>query len=316
MSRISNKKNDVIIKPSNVLIVSSALLAINVITLGQRILGMESMIDTPVVYAMHLPEEPAVLESIPMVVEETTDTIGTPLLLSSDVSYEQSEYVNTLTMSGVECKNIKGETITTNTISINMDNLTQLSNSYETYPEWDVKGKIETIAILWEFLVNQQGVPAGNASGILGNIYVEGNFAEQQKTNLYISSIEQARTLLGSGDVGYGCAQWTHHSRQSTLLKYYETAYTLFPNDWESVVIAAECCMLLEECKAYEVFDDIYTPTAIEDATGRVAVIYESYSGCNEQWSSSNNVYRLVSNNGSGHERLAYAYAIYDYFME
>ena len=170
--------------------------------------------------------------------------------------------------------------------------------------------------MLWNFLVEQQGIPETNAAGLLGNIYEEGEFAEQQGTDLYISNIEQARTLLGSGKVGYGCAQWTYSARQNSLLEYYELAYKLYPDDWDKVRIIAECCMLLEECKAYGVFNDIYSPTSIEDATGRVAMKYETYSGCESQWSKINGSYKVATQSGTGYKRLCYAYDIYKYFTE
>lgn len=221
-----------------------------------------------------------------------------------------------VSIDGISMETNRGVHIITDTISVDADTLLELFYTNDNSPMWDDENKINTLRVLWNFLVEQQGIPETNAAGLLGNIYEEGEFAEQQGTDLYISNIEQARTLLGSGKVGYGCAQWTYSARQNSLLEYYELAYKLYPDDWDKVCIIAECCMLLEECKAYGVFNDIYSPTSIEDATGRVAMKYETYSGCESQWSKINGSYKVATQSGTGYKRLCYAYDIYKYFTE
>lgn len=221
-----------------------------------------------------------------------------------------------VSIDGISMKTNSGVHIVTDTISVDADTLLELFYTNDNSPTWDDENKINTLRVLWNFLVEQQGIPETNAAGLLGNIYEEGEFAEQQGTDLYISNIEQARTLLGSGKVGYGCAQWTYSARQNSLLEYYELAYKLYPDDWDKVRIIAECCMLLEECKAYGVFNDIYSPTSIEDATGRVAMKYETYSGCENQWVKANGSYKVTTQSGTGYKRLCYAYDIYKYFTE
>lgn len=230
---------------------------------------------------------------------------------------ERSMLSNPLVIvDGISMKTNSDTRITTDTILVDVDSLIDLYYTNDNSPVWDDKNKINTLRVLWNFLVEQQGIPETNAAGLLGNIYEEGEFAEQQGTDLYISNIEQARTLLGSGKVGYGCAQWTYSARQKSLLEYYELAYKLYPDDWDKVRIIAECCMLLEECKAYNVFNDIYIPTSIEDATGRVAMKYETYNGCENQWSKTNGSYNVTAQSGTGYKRLCYAYDIYKYFTE
>lgn len=230
---------------------------------------------------------------------------------------ERSMLANPMvSIDGISMKTNSGVHIVTDTISVDADTLLELFYTNDNSPMWDDENKINTLRVLWNFLVEQQGIPETNAAGLLGNIYEEGEFAEQQGTDLYISNIEQARTLLGSGKVGYGCAQWTYSARQNSLLEYYELAYKLYPDDWDKVRIIAECCMLLEECKAYGVFNDIYSPTSIEDATGRVAMKYETYSGCENQWSKTNDSYKVATQSGTGYKRLCYAYDIYKYFTE
>lgn len=230
---------------------------------------------------------------------------------------ERSMLANPMvSIDGISMKTNSGVHIVTDTVSVDADTLLELFYTNDNSPMWDDENKINTLRVLWNFLVEQQGIPETNAAGLLGNIYEEGEFAEQQGTDLYISNIEQARTLLGSGKVGYGCAQWTYSTRQNSLLEYYELAYKLYPDDWDKVRIIAECCMLLEECKAYGVFNDIYSPTSIEDATGRVAMKYETYSGCESQWSKINGSYKVATQSGTGYKRLCYAYDIYKYFTE
>ena len=230
---------------------------------------------------------------------------------------ERSMLANPMvSIDGISMKTNSGVHIVTDTISVDADTLLELFYTNDNSPMWDDENKINTLRVLWNFLVEQQGIPETNAAGLLGNIYEEGEFAEQQGTGLYISNIEQARTLLGSGKVGYGCAQWTCSARQNSLLEYYELAYKLYPDDWDKVRIIAECCMLLEECKAFGVFNDIYSPTSIEDATGRVAMKYETYSGCESQWSKINGSYKVATQSGTGYKRLCYAYDIYKYFTE
>ena len=73
--------------------------------------------------------------------------------------------------------------------------------------------------------------------------------------------------------------------------------------------------MIIEEVKAYKIFNDIKVDTSIEDATGRVCVNYEAYNGSDRQWKTQNNTYRLVAGKSSnGYQRMAYAKAVYEYF--
>ena len=237
-------------------------------------------------------------------------SVNEPMCVS--VSYES----NLITLDSISMKNPHGVVIDTDAVTVNVDKLIEEYNSSEENPTWDNKDRMETLRVLWNFLVEQQGLPATNVAGILGNIYEEGEFSEQQSTGFYLTSIDDARLYLGTGIEGFGCAQWTYYERQETLLKYYELAYNIYPDNWDATKIIAECAMLLEECKAFNVFDDIYTPIDIEDATGRFATMYEAYGGCLTQWACWDNYYHLVSEEGTGAERLRYAKLIYYYFTE
>lgn len=196
------------------------------------------------------------------------------------------------------------------------DRLMEIYNSSYDRPDWDHKRKINIVHTLWDFLVLTNGYNEIHAAALIGNVMYEGDFGMRQSDYHILSSIEEARSYLGTGECGYGIVQWTNAKRQNKLLSYYESAHAEFPNDWGKALIQAECDMLLNEVASYGVFGNEGDCTTIEDAVGRVAVLYEKYDGCYEQWSSDNGVYHLVSNDGSGHGRLEYAINIYNYFME
>lgn len=226
------------------------------------------------------------------------------------------EEINAVNLIGsVTMMDLRGIEVNTDEVQIDTEALMELYEEVSESPAWDVKEKIDIIELLWEFLVNQCEMSPMNAAALIGNIVAEGKFAEQQGTGLFLNNIEQARTLLGCGKKGYGIVQWTYAPRQRALLEYYELAYELYPEDWDRVKVTAECSMLIEEIKAYKIFDDIKVDTSIEDATGRVCVNYEAYKGSNRQWTKQNNTYRLVAGKSSnGYQRLAYAKSVYEYF--
>ncbi len=231
-----------------------------------------------------------------------------------DEPVEVQQVSNIVTLDSVSFKNQNGVTVNTRPVEIDVAKLMDIYRQQHDIPAWDSKEKIDVISVLWYFLVEEQKVPEENAAGILGNIYTEGVFGIEEGSNDIISSIEDARTLLGKGECGYGVAQWTYNERQRTLLKYYELAYAAYPDDWEAVCVVAECAMLIEEIKGYNIFSNIYLPTTIEDATGRVGCIYEVYDKYWEDWSFDGSNYTLIKENGSGSRRLQNAVNIYEYF--
>lgn len=251
-------------------------------------------------------------------VSDNTVLCGEPIPEDDPIwtCYDEEEVVETVdVIPSISFVNHKGRTIHTDVITVDTNALYEIYECSSESPEWDIKNQISTIEVLWEFLTVQQDVSPKNAASIIGAVSWEGHFSEHQGANVYIESIEEARELLGSGKKGYGIAQWTYSTRQKALLEYYELAYELYPDDWDKVRILAECSMLIEELKGYDVFEDIYNDTTIEDATGRMCIIFEGYAGCENQWSEDNGVYYLSSTKGSGNGRLQYAYNVYDYFM-
>lgn len=239
----------------------------------------------------------------------TTDT--RPMMEVSIMSMSDERQ----SVPSVKIKGVDGKWVDSEEHLVDSDALMQVWNSEYEQPSWDHKGKIKLIHTLWEFLVLQNDVDEVLASALIGNIMYEGTFGMQESSYNIISNIDQARSLLGDGERGYGIAQWTYHRRQDTLLNYYELTNEIYPDDWQRACIVAECCFLLEEVKAYKVFDSLYSHTTIEDSVGRVAVLYEKYDGSFQQWSKQDDGYKLVSSDGSGHGRLKYAQDIYEYFV-
>lgn len=242
-----------------------------------------------------------------------------PVVTKNDVVVTRSSFVEEpqlITVNSISMRNADGVWEDTSELLIDIDALVETYNTEYEIPEWDDKNKINMIATVWEFLVNQQGMNPNNAAALLGNIMAEGSFSIEQGTYNLMNNIESLRAVLGQGNRGYGMVQWTYGTRQKALLEYYEVAYDMYPDDWDKVKIIAECSMLLEEVKAYRVFDDIYTSISLEDSTGRVCRNYETYDGCYSGWSYYDGTYHLNATSGSSYHRYAYAKAIYDYFTE
>lgn len=216
------------------------------------------------------------------------------------------------TIGSVTFKNHNGEMITTEPVEFDID-VFKVTTLY--YPEWDYKERMDTINILWNFLVYNRGVAPMNASAAIANTCFEGTFGQEQTTHSIIADMSYAESVLGKGTKGYGIAQWTNSTRQKALLDYYRLAHEQFPNDWNLAIKVAECCMLYEELKAYSIFSDIHVDTTLEDACGRVCLKYEAYENSTSQWKCVNEQYTLTSDKGSGCKRLEYAEHIYNYFM-
>lgn len=292
----------------NVMIGCLMLFAFNIALMSNRICGepdLSNMIITA--RALDAEMEPMLIEPEPITVSMLSEQ-ATPRLMVCEEEVNEDIYF----MPSITFKNNNGVMIETDVIEFDK---TILCSHPSNQPDWDYKGRIQDIYIVWHFLVDELDMSPMNASAMCGSIYFEGTFGEEQKTGETLENIEDARDKLGSGKRGYGLAQWTFKERQNALLDYYELANEMFPDDWELAVKVAECCMLYEELKAYSIFSDIHVDTTVEDACGRVCLKYEAYENSETQWQRTNGEYKLVSNNGSGCMRLEYAYAIYDYFM-
>jgi hypothetical protein len=245
-------------------------------------------------------------------------SVPAPMVTRATIQQEdlEEEPVDEIIIVGSVNMKANSGYVSVDPIEVNVDDLVEVyTGSYEI-PEWDYKKKIGLISTVWEFLVNQQNVEPHNAACIIGVLSFEGNFGEHQGDYEVISSIEDARDKLGSGGSGYGIVQWTYCTRQKALLNYYELANELYPDDFETASVIAECCMLLRELETYQIFDDFDSYTTFEDTVGRLCCCYEQYNGCTNQWSCADGVYTLISQEGSGYARLDYAKKIYEHFME
>lgn len=246
----------------------------------------------------------------------TPTAIPTPKVQHVFINNSVPKYVS-VTVPVIKYNEGNANGYLTEPVHIDVDTLTKAyDQSYERQP-WDINNRLRTIHVLWNFLVEQQCVSRTIASGIIGNVCMEGTFGREQTTHVIFKDIDDVREVLGKGDKGYGIAQWTWYSRQLNLLKYYEWANSQI-DDWNTVMLVAECSMLLEEIKSYKIFSDLSLDYDIEDATGRIASKYEGYRNHEKQWSSSRGVYYLDTTDKSctGYKRLQYAYNIYEYFLE
>lgn len=240
--------------------------------------------------------------------------IETPKVI--EVEMQEVEQDEILTLTSKEFINNVGKEVITSEVQVNVS-LLHLEENFVS-PSWDYKYRIKDVEIIWEFLVNQQNVHPNVAAGIIGCLYHEGTFGEQQGSYNYIDTIEEARVLLdeSAASTGYGLAQWTFDDRRELLLKYYEEAFMVYPNDAYKASVVAELCCLIEELKGYNVFEDLTQVHSIEDATGRVARLYECYKGCEDDWKKVSGSYCLCSEDKSGTKRLQTAYDVYYHFME
>ena len=205
----------------------------------------------------------------------------------------------------------------TDAVNVNIMRLMQVYKAdYQAEP-WDTKKKLNTINLVWEFLVNQNNVDPTIAAAVLGSIVYEGEVGMQQGTYHVFTGIQDARNKLTAPttDIGYGLVQWTSKGRRQWLLQFYEKVNEDLNYDWETISVVAECCALLEEIKKYNLYEDLTMEYDIEDATGIFACEFEIYDGYKTDWSESNGHYTLRSGADSGLKRYKYALSIYDHFM-
>ena len=197
-------------------------------------------------------------------------------------------------------KVLKGEDIT-----INIDDLTiYLDAEYENY-SWDTKRRIKDIYILKEILVDQLGMAPTKAAAIIGNICFEDSFAGLTNSAASLDNIHQAQNVLGSGDRGYGCVQWTASYRQKGLKDYYEVISKDL--DWELTSVIAETAYLYNELQVSGILGDLTEDGNLEHLTGVVGCVYEAYGMSTTEWYQVNGLYKT-----DGCDRYTYAKHIYE----
>lgn len=211
-------------------------------------------------------------------------------------------------------------------IEIDVDELMSCYDSKNGELINDIKTTVNTLI---DFLVIQMDVNPTIAAAILGNISVEGNFGQQQKTYALAQNYEDYIAWLDEDmKIGYGIAQWTYHKRQLALKDRLIEMHDYMINEgydkyeveqgslFATLVVLTECTFLYDEIQSFELFKNFQTKYSIENATGRIALEYECYKNAETQWKIKNNTYTLISGKGTGgYNRLQNAYIIYDHLL-
>lgn len=244
--------------------------------------------------------------------------IGASRLETVTVALAQEPVEYVITVPSVRAKKVTND--------IPDVNISKLLRAYDEAPYMSFcsEEKMGIVNFLWTFLVEEKGVDEKLASGIIGNVLCEGDFAEVQGGTRYLTSLKNAKdNLYYTTNTGYGIAQWTTSGRKDLLYKYYSAVSDIMiPMGfvWEDVVKIAEACCLYEELKLYNIYEkyeNLSESKQIQGATGLVAVKYESYKGVENQWSYSNGTYRLTAGAGTtGCQRYEYAKCVYEFYME
>lgn len=249
-------------------------------------------------------------------IDDNTDvvSIGISFYVASENPYsnvvEPKDCISSVTFKSGSKK------IITDDIYVNVKTLMYIYNNEYTYPSWDYKKRINDIEMLWEFLVEQQGVNRNIAAAIIGSICFEGKVGMEQGSYSVFKNINEAEIKLSAdaNDTGYGLVQWTYPKRRKFLLSYYKHINDNYDYDWETVCVLAECCTLYSELLDYKLFDDIYSEVDLMHACGLVGDVYENYSGSSKDWKIVDGQYKLTSDNCSGFDRYKYALNILRYF--
>jgi hypothetical protein len=220
------------------------------------------------------------------------------------------------TIPSVDMTAYSGKTIQTDELTVDIEAI-RASYATEESPKWDSKKEFAVVNTIYHFLTDQMGVSPSIAAGMCGNFYAEGYFGMEQSTYHVFTDYEDAvARLSGSVDRGYGIVQWTSKGRRQNILNYYTAVYNAMPDeDFETVMMTAELCCAYEEVKySRDIFSDMGKDLSVEDATGRIALLFERYKDCTEDWSQSGHTVSLVRDGSSGAKRLKYAEDIYKHF--
>lgn len=188
-----------------------------------------------------------------------------------------------------------------------------------------------TINACINFFYEQMNISPEIVAGIIGNVCVEGHFGEEQNSYEIASSVDDYLVkLLDDKNKGYGIAQWTHDSRRADLaeqiVEVREHLMTEYNFSYEEctygeyypiAIVLGECIHLYYELQDYEIFDSYDESYTLEDATGRVALLYERYKNSAKHWEQDHTgkVYLIGSTESSGARRLNFAELVYDRIM-
>ena len=220
------------------------------------------------------------------------------------------------------------------TMIIEVDNIivdiNELMSYYHTQFNCDTMNRNDdsTINTCINFLYDQMNVSPEIVAGIIGNICVEGHFGEEQNTYKIATNVEEyINNLKSDKNKGYGIAQWTYQTRQEELaiqvddVRYYlMSEYNLTYDEctygeyYPTVIVLGELIHLYYELQEYEIFDSYNDYYTLEDATGRVALLYERYKNCKKHWTYTVNGECILIGSAecSGARRLNFAELIYE----
>lgn len=199
-----------------------------------------------------------------------------------------------------------GATISVEQVPIYLGYIQNLLSSDIEYPEWDTRKRIKDVLILKDILVDQLSVSETVAAAIIGNICYEDSFVSLTNSEASLSSQREANSKLGSGERGFGIAQWTSKFRQNKLKEYYNIASQDL--DWDTAAVVAECMYLYNELTASNLLGDMSEECNLEDATGRLGYEYLAYANRSEEWEYQDGYYKSVDC-----PRYKYAVKVYRY---
>lgn len=198
-----------------------------------------------------------------------------------------------------------GEILEGEYITIDLDKvMLYVDAEYDDY-DWDTKKRIRDIYILKEILVNQLGVSPTKAAAIIGNVCCEDSFAGLTNSVANLNDLEHAKSVLGNGNRGYGCVQWTASYRQKGLQDYYEVVNKDL--DWELTSVVAETAYIYNELCVSEILGDLSEDDDLMHVTGIVGCVYEAYAKSSSEWYKQDGRYKT-----NGCQRYTYAKNIYD----
>jgi hypothetical protein len=192
------------------------------------------------------------------------------------------------------------------TLTLGLSRIQEIVDKDVECPSWDTRKRYKDILILDEILVKQLGMSPMKAAAIIGNICYEDSFCALTNSDASLASIYEAKVRLGNGTRGFGISQWTSSNRQNELEKYY-TEVNDSGLSWELTSVIAEAAYLYNELYVSGIIGDLSEDGDLEQVTGIVANVYEVYANKNNEWSSSNGVYKSKES-----PRYTYAKLIYD----
>lgn len=229
-----------------------------------------------------------------------------------ELKEEVAEPERTITFPSIEYMTPSGRMFVSDELTINLDKLKEAYEA-EIDLEWDNKEYINNAAVIYEFLVEQNGVSPEIASAIIGNCAYEGGFG-MTADNYYVpTSLEETYNYTYNSGYSIGICQWCYGTRKKALYEFYKAANDLGLEDYQEVTMVAELSFMYAELHYYDLFEDLEEYEGnVATACGNVALNYEAYNGVEKDFSSID--FSLKRTGCNGYCRLTYAQNTYEYF--